>query len=345
MAKDNVVEDLLANDPDMDFPDDNAAVVTPPAEDDADDADDDAALGADVSAPDADEDDDDDNEPPEADKVINNLKNQIKQSEGEKKKFQEKLDKGEEEKLALAIQSRESEISANKMAFDNAIQLKTKELDDLEAELSEAQENGDFKLAGQIQRKMNRADNELIQVEAGRKQVDDYEVKFNEWKKTAKPAPAQEPNDGLTPKSREWIARNPQFNTNAKFKAKASGAHAEAVSLGIKADSPEYFEFIEDAVKGAGFKVGAAQADEDQDDADDDTDDVVDPPKPAPRKAAPKQGVAAPARAGASPSLDASGKPRKVGTLTKEEAWAAEASGQTPEEYYKEKYGNKKTKR
>lgn len=55
------------------------------------------------------------------------------------------------------------------------------------------------------------------------------------------PAATRQPAaDGVHPNARDWIARNPAFNTDTAFRAKAMSAHYAAEAEGITPSSPDY---------------------------------------------------------------------------------------------------------
>lgn len=54
--------------------------------------------------------------------------------------------------------------------------------------------------------------------------------------------------DEYSPAAKGWIASHPKFGSDAAYKAKAIGAHHEALSLGIPVDTPAYFKHLDTAV-------------------------------------------------------------------------------------------------
>lgn len=53
----------------------------------------------------------------------------------------------------------------------------------------------------------------------------------------------------LSPRSAEWIRKNPDFVTDPRLNRKMIAAHEMALADGLKADTNEYFEYIEDTLK------------------------------------------------------------------------------------------------
>lgn len=53
----------------------------------------------------------------------------------------------------------------------------------------------------------------------------------------------------LSPRSAEWIRKNPDFVTDPRLNRKMIAAHEMALADGLKADTSEYFDYIEDTLK------------------------------------------------------------------------------------------------
>lgn len=60
--------------------------------------------------------------------------------------------------------------------------------------------------------------------------------------------PPKDPLANFTPKTREWINKNPEFLSDSKFQTKAYAAHQLAVAEGHKVESDEYFNYIDGIV-------------------------------------------------------------------------------------------------
>ena len=99
-----------------------------------------------------------------------------------------------------------------------------------------------------------------------------------------------------------WISAHPQFNTDQAYRAAAIGADAIAKRRGIRVDSPEYFEFIEE-------QLGERTP--------------VEEDEPAPRRAASTSTAMAPSRS--TPAAGGGGKVQRF-SLTAAEKDMADAT-------------------
>lgn len=88
----------------------------------------------------------------------------------------------------------------------------------------------------------------LANLRVEKSNFDDNKARFVEESKRVNTAPTQTGGDTYTPAAQSWIASHPKFDSDKAYKAKAMGAHYEAVSLGILVDSPEYFQHLNGAV-------------------------------------------------------------------------------------------------
>ena len=128
--------------------------------------------------------------------------------------------------------------------------------------------------------------------------------------------------------SREWVLRHREHaNSKAKIDA-IIGAHNVAVARGHDADTPGYFAEVDRVL---GITPSRGRTDDGDDEDGDDPMSAAAAPSSGRRAAAPS---AAPvSRSGVAPG---SPNPRTI-RLSKAEIDAAEASGITPEEYWKNK--------
>jgi hypothetical protein len=110
----------------------------------------------------------------------------------------------------------------------------------------------------------------------------------------------------LTPASAKWVRAHPEFATDDEKKNEMIAAHYKAAAKKIKADTPEYFAFIEET-------LGL------------DSEQQREAPKPAPRQPAPPP--PAPARG------NGGGNRPGTMTLSAHQREAAKLAGLTDEEY------------
>lgn len=127
----------------------------------------------------------------------------------------------------------------------------------------------------------------------------------------------------LSPRSADWVRRNPEYAKDQKLFQKMLAAHQFVTADGIQPDTDEYFEAIEDTLKMRKTPERAAPAA----DADDATSEAA---KPMQRRAAPP---AAPvSRSGGTP-----GNRPNVVRLTRAEIETARDMGMTEQEYARNK--------
>lgn len=110
----------------------------------------------------------------------------------------------------------------------------------------------------------------------------------------------------LTPASAKWVRAHPEFATDEGKRNKMVGAHYAAIGEGLKADSPEYFQYVEQHLG------------------------VVD--EPAPRQTVQRQALRSPPPAAPARGNAPSGNTRTM-QLSPQMREAARASGLTDEEY------------
>ena len=120
------------------------------------------------------------------------------------------------------------------------------ELDRAKAAYKQAYETGDTDAIIEAQSK-------LSELSAQKLQYDRYKPKKPQ---PAQPAPQfqqqQQPQQSFKPDDEavEWAQRNPWFGKNKKMTSFAMGVHDELVSEGIDPRSPEYYERIDQEVRG-----------------------------------------------------------------------------------------------
>lgn len=172
---------------------------------------------------------------------------------------------------------------------------------------------GDYDAAAGYQEEMSQHAAKLLQLEQGKQAME-----------SAPPprAPDPRPTDPveafaaqLSPKSADWVRRNPQYVTDARLNQKMIAAHNMVMADGHTADTPEYFEAVENL-------LGTRRANVEE----------------------PLSAAAAPRRSTPPPAAPVSRETRggNVVRLTAEEREMAEMMKMTPEEYAKNKIALKK---
>ena len=187
----------------------------------------------------------------------------------------------------------------------------------LKANYRDAMATGDYDQAAEIQATMTENQAKLIQLESGRKAME-------EKPKSAPVAPqVADPIENLatqvTPESGNWLRQNKDFLKQPYVLDYAMLAHREALGRGILADTPQYFQFIES-------KIGLNKADG----GDSDEDAYSEAAKPVQKRASP---AAAPVTRGTT----GTGSRPNVVRLTAEEREVAALNKMTDQEYAKMK--------
>lgn len=246
-------------------------------------------------------------------------------------KLQKQLD---DEKIARAdADRRASEASAAEVAArtdsqTNRLHLVTTALDSkkqasalLKAKYIEARTANDMDAEFEIQQDMSKIAAEIIQLEAGKKALE------QQPKPTARPTtdPVAQFTANMSPQSAAWIRSHPEYVHDNKLNRKMIRAHEDALDEGIREDTPAYFESIE-------RQLGITKDIKLDPPADDNA--MSDAAAPARR--------AAPASAPVTRSGNGAGARANVVTLTRDEVEIAEMTGQTAEEFARNKMALKK---
>jgi len=132
---------------------------------------------------------------------------------------------------------------------------------------------------------------------------------------------------GGSPRSAQWLRQHPEYGRDQNLLQGMLGAHNVAISRGIRVDTDDYFDFVENAlgISGRGGNGrGNARVDDDEE---------------ALSGGAQATGgrQAAPAAAPVSRGGNGGGSPQRTMRLTADEIEIASMMGQTPEEYAKNK--------
>jgi hypothetical protein len=175
----------------------------------------------------------------------------------------------------------------------------------------------DFDAAAELQLQMSTNAAKLIQLEAGKKQI--------ESQPAPKPRvvldPVEQFTKDMSPQSAAWIRAHPETVRDPKLNRKMIRAHEDALDEGVKPDTPEYFAAIEKAIGAVREPIKVIE--DTKLEGDSALSDASAPTKKSP--------PAAPVTR----SGNGAGPRPNIVTLTREQVEAAEASGLTPEEYAK----------
>jgi hypothetical protein len=252
---------------------------------------------------------------PAADPVEDTLEALKQQLEEERKARQEAQRRASEaEQSAYAAQGEVQDTSLHLVS--NAIDTVRQNNNILKANYREAMSSGDYDTAADIQAEMSANAAKLLQLEQGKQALENQPRQPAPKPYEADPVEALASQ--LSPRSADWVRRNPQYATDPRLYQKMIAAHNLAMADDIPADSDDYFEAIEDTLRMR------------RQDNSRDYDAMADAAKPTQRRSAPP---AAPvSRSGGG----GGSKPNRV-TLSAAEREMASMMGMTPEEYGRNK--------
>jgi len=209
----------------------------------------------------------------------------------------------------------ETEVDKSQLTtIDNAIEFAKVERGNLKKAYAAALAAGDFEAASDISEKQSDIAAKLLNLENGK-------VALSERPRQTQPVivdPVEAFAKNLQAPAAAWIRQHPDYVTDTKLNRKMIAAHNLAMADDVKEGSPEYFTHVEST-------LGLTQkTDEPEVDA------MADAAKPIQRRSSPA--AAPPSR-----SMGSDGKKINVVTLTRDEIEMAEMSGQTKEEYARNK--------
>lgn len=240
------------------------------------------------------------------------------------KKLQKKLEKEKQARLEAEERARliSQELNNAYSRAENsdldvvtsAISTISRDNEILTEKLAESMAGGDYQMAAQIQRAISNNEAKLLQLENGKAAM------LNRPKQQAPMAtdPVEQFASQLSPRSADWIRKNPQCVTDPRLQQKMIAAHNLAVADGYAPDTDDYFGYIEDTLK--------LNQRRDRQTRDEEESPLSSASKPSQRQAPPP----------AAPNRDGGGRSNVV-TLTAIEAETAREMGMTPEEYARNK--------
>lgn len=254
-------------------------------------------------------------EPDPVDDGLEALKQQLESE----RKARAEAERRANEAAQTAYQAQAEMQDSNLHLVVNAIETVNQTNSILKSNYRDAMAAGDYDLAAEIQAEMSSNAAKLLQLEQGKQALENAPRGEAPRPYTADPVEALASQ--LSPRSADWVRRNPQFATDNRLYQKMIAAHNLAVADGIDPDTDDYFASIEDTLR-----VRSRNDYEDASSA---------AAKPVQRRSAPP---AAPvSRSGTGTGT----RPNRV-TLSAEEREMANFMGMTPEEYGRHKLALKK---
>jgi hypothetical protein len=170
-------------------------------------------------------------------------------------KLQKKLKKERERRKQAEHQAQVASFEAQKASYQvedsnltlvtNAIDTLRRDNEYLKAAYKESMSVGDYDRAAEIQEVMSGNSAKLLQLENGKNVMESKPRQPPQFEAD----PVERMASSLSPRSARWIRNNPQFATDPRLTQKMVAAHNLAMADGYKADSDDYFEFVEDILK------------------------------------------------------------------------------------------------
>jgi len=165
-----------------------------------------------------------------------------------------KLDEERQARMRAEARAREADSRAHQASNevqDVNLQLVRSAIDTLQSnsrtlksQYAEAMSVGDYDRAAEIQESMSSNSAKILQLEQGRTALESQP-------KRSAPEPVQEADpverlaSSLTPRSAEWIRRNPDFARNPRLYQKMVAAHNLVVADDVIPDTDDYFAKVE----------------------------------------------------------------------------------------------------
>jgi len=178
------------------------------------------------------------------DEGINDLKMKLEQE----RQGRIEAEKRARQATEAAVYAKNEVQDPNLHLVKNAIDTVKRNNDILKYNYSEAMAVGDYTKAAEIQETMSMNTSKLMELERGRSHMESapkYEVPAEQRPSDPVEALASQ----LSPRSAEWVRRNPQCVTDPRMYQKMVAAHNLAMADGYQADSDDYFGFVEDTLR------------------------------------------------------------------------------------------------
>ena len=236
--------------------------------------------------------------------------NELKLRLEEEKKGREDAERRYKEAQQAANLAKNDAFDSNLRLLDNAIETVQRNSEILKQNLRDAIAAGDADAQADIMLSISRADSDLRQLQQGKQQ---YEAQAAAAQTTEDPV--EKIASRLTPRSADWVRAHPEYARDPAMTRRMVRAHEDAMDEGIKADTDEYFEFVETKLKIRKPETRVEQEESALSEA-----------------AAPTQRRSAPPAAPVS-RASSTGSRSNIVTLTRAERETAQALGMTDREY------------
>ena len=168
---------------------------------------------------------------------------ELKQKLADAERAKQDAERREYEARNRETSARNETADTNLQLVENAIATVDQQIQILKQQYADALATADYGQAAEVQNAMSINAAKKIQLEQGR----------DSMKAAPKTQPVSDPVEALasqlTPRSAEWIRRNPQFAKDQRLYQKMVAAHNIAVADGIQPDTDDYFAEVEGILK------------------------------------------------------------------------------------------------
>jgi hypothetical protein len=155
------------------------------------------------------------------------------------------------------VESTRTEITETRLGtVEQGIAAATTEADAAQSEYTAAMEAGDWKKAGEAQRKISRAEATKVRLEEAKADLEVQKTQpQRQPQRTEAPQTQTDPVEAFisarSPPTQAWLRAHPEdaralaLNTDPRRAAKLNAADSDAVAEGFARDSKEYFDHVE----------------------------------------------------------------------------------------------------
>lgn len=213
--------------------------------------------------------------------------------------------------------------------------------DDLKRRLTSAHSEGDFEAIADIQDQLMKNTVQMGNIENGIIAIENLPKQREALARRGEPGDARfhQITKGMDPAAKQWFRDNPEYYQDDRRLQRVIAAHNMVVTGDDppEVNSPEYFAAVELQLGDPKFNGQARSADSGAADLDDDPDDALsDAASGQSRRSDTPPASAPPSRNGRGAGGANNGNGREV-RLSRDELEMAEATGQTPEEFARNK--------
>ena len=195
----------------------------------------------------------------EREKALQDLKRQYeyqKQVAAAEREARKQAEQFAREQAQQVHYSRNEVQDSNLKIVLNAIDATEQAAANAERDYAEAMAAQNYQAAAEAQRAISRAEAHLLQLQNGKQKLEEhlqqataecsvYEQQVPSFEPQIPQDPIEVYASRLAPKSAQWLRNHPEVVSQNKV-GKLTRAHQDAVEDGLIAESPEYFQYIED---------------------------------------------------------------------------------------------------